>query len=129
SSTLGNAPTGQAWVTEAGSPGVNANTWYPTTTSNTKATLNAGIADGLIAGKLTINPTAAATNAYLIFRGIDVNNVLFAYIAEATNTISLYKFDAGASVLLAPSAPYAFVPGKAYVISAAVAATRITIAV
>jgi hypothetical protein len=70
--SLGNATSGQAWVTGVGLPVVASNKAAASTAVNTRAYVESGKADGYV--EIEMTHTGAATQSWLVFRLSDGNN-------------------------------------------------------
>lgn len=100
---LGNAETGQAWLTTGGTWAIsNGAVTCTTNTGSYYAYLESGKSDIDIAADLIF-----AGNAGLVFRMVDANNMLFVRIAGAGPQLGLYKSVSGSNTSIGG---YTFTP-------------------
>lgn len=94
---LGNANTGQAWQTSAGTFTISGQRATNTTAADADFTyLDAGISNALISSKLQ---GVSVSRAGILFRGIDANNFLLAFVHSDGN-LKVYRRLAGSFTLL-----------------------------
>jgi RHS repeat-associated protein len=128
---VGTAPTGQAWQPISGQAAavIDGGQLKAAPGSFLQTVVDTGARDTTVRSKVTLSPTAHATEAYMFLKYVDDNNLLYPFVTNNwADRLYLLKRDGGVYTTLA-EVPFASTPGASYALEASLTGNQVVVKV